>query len=1321
MSKRAFREGSSDVEFVAEKRFRSSCLQPAREDYTVGWICAIPVELGAAKAFLDEVHEKPGHIPHDDNEYTLGRIGQHNVVIAVLPSGEYGTASAAIAARDLERSFPCIDIRLMVGVGGGAPSSKHDIRLGDVVVSEPRDGHGGVFQYDFGKTVQNRSFHMTGFLDQPPRRLRTAVSALKCTHMSEGCGIQNTIAALFDRSPRLRNSYSRPNTSTDRLYISHIEHPTGDDRSCVDACGSSTSDMIRREERTEEEALVVHYGLIASANQVMKDALSRDKLASGKDVLCFEMEAAGLMNNFRCLVIRGICDYSDSHKNKGWQGYAALAAAAYAKDLLSHLAPSTTSSFRHDHGPASSLSASPAPTKHSLLSGDIRAALLDSLRFDQIDARLTNIKRPHLRTCSWLLRKSEYLDWLNPDKLAEHQGFIWMRGKPGAGKSTIMKFVLDKTRKKYKDWSIISFFFHARGVDLEKSTIGMYRSLLVQLLEGREELQLSLQSLGFTDINSIHNLTWTVERLKDLFEDVICLLGQSAVVFFIDALDECDEASIRDMVDFLRRLGELAILHHVQFRVFFSSRHYPHITCGQGLSLVLEGQEGHEEDIVAYTHKQLAIGQSRLAVQIKEDIRQKAAGVFMWVVLVVEILNKEHDRGRAPRHLQAKLKTLPTDLHSLFRDILVRDEKNKDELLLCIQWVLFARQPLSPAQLYCAILSGTNPSELSKWDPDEISLDTVERSILNSSKGLVEITRSKVPSTQFIHESVRDFLLANDGIETIWPHLRQNFQGLSHNQLKGCCLAYMQMLDVRRMDPDDPLPDAKSAEAKALRAKTSEDFPFLKYAAQNILYHVEEAQSGQVQQTDFLSSFQRRDWLFILNLFEDADVRRHSPDASLLYLLAEYGSPSLIREYDTDQSCFDVEDERYGTPIFAALATGTDETVRALVDTNIDRLPPGSLQPLCQRYLEGSEKPKRIGRNFRFMKSRTVISQIVELDDSVLLALLLSLKKDTAVNSKDRGRTLLSCAAESGKTEIVQVLLDTGKVATDSREPGLGTRDRTPLSFAAQEGHEKIVQLLLATGSIDPDSKDSSGCTPLSLAARKGHEAVVQLLLEKDGIDPDSKDCLDRTPLSWAAWNGHEAVVKLLLEKDGIDPDSMDYSGQTPLLMAAWNGHEAVVKLLLEKDGIDPDSMDSSGRTPLSLATRSGHNAVVQLLLATGQVNPDSSYTGAFEKGRTPLSYAAEKGLQRILQLLLDTGRVDPDSKDYRGRTPLSYAAENGHGEVVLLLLNTGRVHPNSESVTRWHGLQTPLSYAVRREHKEVVQLLRNAGGMLPSSCEYSV
>ncbi|KAJ5656158.1 hypothetical protein N7507_008108 [Penicillium longicatenatum] len=155
--------------------------------YTVGWICALPVEYVAAQEFLDEEHKNPRSLSRNDtNDYTLGKIGEHNVVIAVIPDGEYGTASAANVATNMLNSFHNIRIGLMVGIGGGVPSESHDIRLGDIVVSAPRGSEGGVFQYDFGKSIQGQTFQQTRFLNQPPTILRTAVSGIQAQYKRKG-------------------------------------------------------------------------------------------------------------------------------------------------------------------------------------------------------------------------------------------------------------------------------------------------------------------------------------------------------------------------------------------------------------------------------------------------------------------------------------------------------------------------------------------------------------------------------------------------------------------------------------------------------------------------------------------------------------------------------------------------------------------------------------------------------------------------------------------------------------------------------------------------------------------------------------------------------------------------------------------------------------------------------------------------------------------------------------------------------------------------------------------------------------------------------
>ncbi len=258
---------------------------PARgltcSDYTVGWICALGTEYVAAQEFLDEEHEGPEHVsPGDSNDYTLGRLGNHNVVIAVLPDGEYGTASAAGVATNMLHSFPGVRIGLMVGIGGGAPSERHDIRLGDVVVSAPRDREGGVFQYDFGKTLQDQRFQHTQFLNQPPAILRGAVAGIQAQYKRKGHQLQDAIHKVLEKNPRLQREYERPQPSTDRLFRAEVTH---DPRGCAGFCASNPSHLVTRHERTAyEDNPAIHYGLIASANQLMKDASVRDETGRRK-------------------------------------------------------------------------------------------------------------------------------------------------------------------------------------------------------------------------------------------------------------------------------------------------------------------------------------------------------------------------------------------------------------------------------------------------------------------------------------------------------------------------------------------------------------------------------------------------------------------------------------------------------------------------------------------------------------------------------------------------------------------------------------------------------------------------------------------------------------------------------------------------------------------------------------------------------------------------------------------------------------------------------------------------------------------------------
>lgn len=295
------------------------------EDYRVGWMCALAVEMAAARKMLDEEHGLIPQHPKDANSYILGRLGVHNVVMTCLPDGGTGKTSAAIASHHTSLTFPHLRMRLMVGIGGGVPNPRgKDIRLGDVVVSNVGPKNPGVVQYDFGKTIQNGRFERTGTLNKPPRLLRNAVTSLQARHMNQDAVFSNRLLQIATKA-----GFDHPGTETDVLYEAAYDHPRG-----RETCSRCNSKKIVKRRTRNSKGPAVFLGLIASGDQVMRWGVKRDALWEEMKIDCFEMESAGLMEDDPFLIIRGISDYADSHKNKAWQPYAAATAAAYAKELL---------------------------------------------------------------------------------------------------------------------------------------------------------------------------------------------------------------------------------------------------------------------------------------------------------------------------------------------------------------------------------------------------------------------------------------------------------------------------------------------------------------------------------------------------------------------------------------------------------------------------------------------------------------------------------------------------------------------------------------------------------------------------------------------------------------------------------------------------------------------------------------------------------------------------------------------------------------------------------------------------------------------------
>ncbi|KAK3352642.1 hypothetical protein B0T25DRAFT_189655 [Lasiosphaeria hispida] len=619
----------------------------ACEKYTIGWICAVMTEYVAAQVFLDENHGQPESVSDKDNNiYALGRVGKHNVVIAVLPDGEYGISSAAGVARDMLHSFPNIRIGLMVGIGGGAPSSKHDIRLGDIVVSRRHNGVGGVFQYDFGETTQNQSFRARGFLNQPPTLLRAAVNDLGAQYKMHGHQLEKLIDKALQSYPRLRNEYSRPSLSSDKLYRSNITHPPNKEESCTAVCGDDPSKWVLRPERTEEQDNpAIHYGLIASGNQLMKDALVRDRLAAEKDVLCFEMEAAGLMNHFPCLVIRGICDYSDTHKNKEWQGYGAMAAAAYAKDLLSRIPPNKIEAeIRIAETLADVLdivSKTEENTREMQITSSRREDLnilewLTPINYGPHQSDYFNRRQPG--TGQWLLSSGKFDAWVNSKKQT-----LFCPGIPGSGKTFLTSIVIDKLTADFRDDSSISIAYvycNFRRKHEQKAEY-LLASVLKQLAQHKPSLPETVKSLH--DKHKDKQTRPSFDEISIALQSVASLYSRVFVV--IDALDESPrDCRSRFMSQIFSLQGKCGA------NIFATSRFIPDITTifDQSVSMEIRASdddirrylEGHIAEVVPSFVKK----NEELQKHIITKISSAVSGVFLLAYIYLGFL---HDKPTA--------------------------------------------------------------------------------------------------------------------------------------------------------------------------------------------------------------------------------------------------------------------------------------------------------------------------------------------------------------------------------------------------------------------------------------------------------------------------------------------------------------------------------------------------------------------------------------------------------------------------------------------------------------------------------------------------
>ncbi|KAK6334643.1 hypothetical protein TWF718_010097 [Orbilia javanica] len=326
------RNGISQVRVDTMSSFVSSSVEIyPPESFKIAIICPMAVELAPILACLDTRYEDTC-LSFQRNNYTLGRIGKHNVVVTVMPG--IGNNRAAAVVTQLTNDFKFLKFGLLVGIGGGIPDlPQYDIRLGDVVVSKPTGSFGGAVQFDRGKTHSQHHFERTGHLNKPPWFLMANLERLIAEHTIKPSKIGDYLSEMTQKwAYMVQKGYVHPGEEHDVLYEHNYRHKPHSSN-CMDC---DQNKRVERPKRTSKDP-VVHYGTIGSANTVLKDGDTREQLKKDLGIICVDMEAAGIIEEFPCLIIRGICDYADSHKAKKWQPYAAATAAAYAKEFLSNL------------------------------------------------------------------------------------------------------------------------------------------------------------------------------------------------------------------------------------------------------------------------------------------------------------------------------------------------------------------------------------------------------------------------------------------------------------------------------------------------------------------------------------------------------------------------------------------------------------------------------------------------------------------------------------------------------------------------------------------------------------------------------------------------------------------------------------------------------------------------------------------------------------------------------------------------------------------------------------------------------------------------
>ncbi|EHA58471.1 ankyrin repeatl protein [Pyricularia oryzae 70-15] len=1303
-----------------------------KRQYTIGWVCALHTELTAARAFLTEEYvETIKRKRNDANTYMFGSMGEHNVVIACLPNGQYGTNSAATVVTNLIRSFPEVRFVLMVGIAGGAPNATNDVRLGDVVVATPGLGHGGVLQYDFGKSIQGPNFVVTGHLSPPPPILGTAIQQLRVSHDFDPNNLDALVKEALARYPRLKSTYSQPELSEDVLYESDCIHQLPTER-CDQAC---TRQVPREPRGEDEDPFAVHYGLIASGNSLMKDAMLRDKYSAEKGVLCFEMEAAGMMNVTGCAVIRGICDYSDTHKNKKWQGFAAMTAAAYASSLLKKMQPEEVQGeeklgevIEHIRQGLDSIGQETNAIGKAV--GDLQSKQLDDSIKSWLAAPGPSVNatsardRRHPGTGEWFLASKQFLQWKQGDR--RH---MWLHGMPGCGKTVLATTILDHVAA-LKDSITTWFFFDFSDRSLQ-TVDGMLRSLLSQLHEALSGLHDPNQ-----DLAKLFKKQTTAPVSAATFTTCLKAMtnGPRKVYIVLDALDECSQRPLLLcwMENLLsdKKLGQCQLIATGRPEHEFRSRLQPLI--GEDNCIELD-KEAVDVDIRAYVDFQIDnsselsrwSGNHTVRQLIREEIGNKAGGMFRWAACQLESLYPCIDR----KQVEEVLRTLPKTLDETYSRILSQiPQASKSSTIRLLQFLIWGDGPLVLSEAVDIVAMRPEnsktpfdaddrpprPSEVVGYCPYFITLTRFEKAVEHSAQKI------KVEAIHLAHFSIKEYLLRTGG----------SFARVqAKTSIKGCCKAYLECL--------------RSTLVSSPTTARPGDFPLGPYAARNWLkglpllerqVYDPDGDGFQYPIHDYYRFFKvldrivhteptARRWRFFL--LEQQAAGLVDGKTSLVSFLCREGLSEIavLVLFTADPSLEVGRGMTMEGRLYLATQRNSTASVRILLHNA-----PGFLCSLKQ------------GR----MKAKYSIAQLVQSGCSVDM---IQVHIQEGVMLEEEHNSALFQAARQEHWDMFELLL------ANVPDANAGHVDHCRLlGLAVKSGHSQMVEWLLKHGA-NANAVCVDNSTPLGLAAKLGHYDIMELLIGH-GADLNAVSCDGFVPLAMAVDKSSKKMAQRLISA-GAQINAPSENGFTPLGIAVDNANLEMIRMLVQ-NGAGLEAQHQPGRQQpfkdkllgliISAAEREMSKNPAQFLedLLRPWNNLSNANTvssdhflacqlvdrGArVEKGceamlDSVLLYASDRDTtRRTVELLLEQG-ANPNCS-IAGETPLMCVARCGNEEAVKLLLEHGAMtdqeYPRHGSALYfaifWGFGGERKSYA----HVEIIELLIAAGAKVDESAFPSV